>query len=95
MILGDPHYASTQRIRLWKILDRCRGISYDKLGSFDAAIDDFSKVLDLEPSNVNAFFNRGSAYDSKGSFELAVSDYMHALDLDTNGASTGDQPEAQ
>lgn len=58
------------------------------MGLFAEAVADFTRVLEVEPQNVNAFFNRGSAYDSLGDFELAVSDYMHALDLDTqNGAA--------
>ena len=35
-----------------------RGISYDKLGQFEEAIADFTRVLELDPSNVNAYFNR-------------------------------------
>ena len=35
-----------------------RGISFDKLGQFAEAIADFTRVLELDPSNVNAYFNR-------------------------------------
>jgi hypothetical protein len=35
-----------------------RGISFDKLGHFHAAIDDFNRVLQLEPNNSVAYFNR-------------------------------------
>ena len=62
----------------------CRGISYDKLGQFEDAIADFTRVLELDPTNVNAFFNRGSAYDSLGQYEKAVADYTRALDLDSS-----------
>lgn len=47
---------------------------------------DFTTVLRLDPTNVNAFFNRGSAYDSLGQYEQAVADYTHALDLDSSSA---------
>ncbi len=43
-----------------------RGISYDNLGEFELAIDDFSRVLALDLCNLNAFFNRGSAHDALG-----------------------------
>ena len=36
----------------------CRGISFDKLGQFEEAIADFTRVLELDSSNVNAYFNR-------------------------------------
>ena len=48
------------------------------------AVDDFTTVLKLDPTNVNAYFNRGSAYDSLGQYEKAVADYTHALDLDSS-----------
>ena len=35
-----------------------RGISFDKLGQFEEAVADFTRVLELDPSNVNAYFNR-------------------------------------
>ena len=50
------------------------------------AVADFTTVLKLDPTNVNAFFNRGSAYDSLGQYEKAVADYTHALDLDSSSA---------
>ena len=48
------------------------------------AVADFTTVLKLDPTNVNAYFNRGSAYDSLGQYEKAVADYTHALDLDNS-----------
>ena len=45
-----------------------------------------SSVLELDPTNANAYFNRGSAYDSIGDFDAAIADYTRALDLDM-GAS--------
>lgn len=48
------------------------------------AVADFTTVLRLDPTNVNAYFNRGSAYDSLGQYEKAVADYTHALDLDSS-----------
>ena len=50
------------------------------------AVADFTTVLKLDPTNVNAYFNRGSAYDSLGEYEKAVADYTHALDLDSSSA---------
>ena len=75
----------------------CRGISFDKLGDFKKAVIDFTTVIKLDPSNVNAYFNRGSAFDSLGQYDKAVSDYTKALDLDNSSgeaiSSTGTQLE--
>lgn len=64
----------------------CRGISFDKLGVYDAAISDFNRVLELEPHNSVAYFNRGSTYDSMGAHDQAIADFAKALELDPNHA---------
>lgn len=66
----------------------CRGISYDKMGKYESAVADFTTVLQLDPQNVNAVFNRGSSYDSMGQYDKAVADYSRALDLDASIASS-------
>lgn len=70
----------------------CRGISYDKLGHYDAAIQDFNRVLQLEPNNSVAYFNRGSTYDSLGMHDAAIADFSKALELDP-GTSSSPLPE--
>ena len=36
-----------------------RGFAYDKLGLYDQAIKDYSSALEIDPSNVYAYYNRG------------------------------------
>ena len=52
------------------------------MGDFQAAIRDFSTVIELDPNNVNAYFSRGFSHDNNQDTESAVMDYMHALQLD-------------
>ena len=35
-------------------------------------VHDFSSVIDKDPQNANAYFNRGSAYDSIGDYNKAI-----------------------
>lgn len=70
---------------------RCRGISHEKLAQYDEAIKDFTRVIELDPHNINAFFNRGSAHDSNGAYQLAVKDYTAALSLEQNAPKAGQQ----
>jgi len=74
-----------------------RGISFDKLGHFDAAIDDFNQVLLLDPTNSVAYFNRGSTYDSIGMHDAAIADFGRALELDpgTQQAASSPGPDSQ
>ena len=49
---------------------------------YKEAVKDFSRVIEIDPQNANAFFNRGCCYDSIGELDLAISDYSVALELD-------------
>lgn len=53
-----------------------RGISYDKKGEYELAIRDFSTVIDIDPSNANAFFNR---YGDLSNLFHQIS--MHAVEV--------------
>jgi len=47
-------------------------------------------VIEIDPDNANAYFNRGCCYDSVGELDLAISDYSVALELDMrNGGGAG------
>lgn len=39
-------------------------------------------MIEIDPQNANAYFNRGCCYDSIGELDLAISDYSVALELD-------------
>ena len=52
---------------------------------YQEAIADFTKVLELDSGNANAYFNRASTFDSQGAVALAIADYTRALELDAEG----------
>lgn len=51
-------------------------------------------MIEIDPDNANAYFNRGCCYDSVGELDLAISDYSVALELDmrNGGNDAGDNP---
>ncbi|MBN1190690.1 MAG: tetratricopeptide repeat protein [Dehalococcoidales bacterium] len=51
---------------------------------YDAAIADYSKAIELDPSRGIAYSNRGAAYSAKGENEQALDDHNHAIELDPN-----------
>ena len=63
-----------------------RGRSYDKLGQHQRAIEDYDKVIELDPNNAEAYNNRGSSYHSLGQNERATEDFDKAIELDPNNA---------
>ena len=82
LFLQQSLYHCTQTTAVTRLADL-----HHKCTLYDLqAVADFTTVLKLDPTNVNAYFNRGSAYDSLGEYEKAVADYTHALDLDSSSA---------
>jgi tetratricopeptide (TPR) repeat protein len=41
-------------------------------------------VIEEDPLNANAYFNRGATHDSIGAYDKAVADYSRALEIDQN-----------
>lgn len=46
-----------------------------------AAIDDYSKSIELEPTYARAYYERGLAYHSLDSLNYAIADYTMAIEL--------------
>ena len=64
------------------------------MGQYKEAIRDFTRVIEIDPDNANAYFNRGCCYDSVGELDLAISDYSVALELDMrNGGNNNGNGE--
>jgi tetratricopeptide (TPR) repeat protein len=52
------------------------------MGSIDESIEDFTRVLELDPDHINAAYARGACENRRGNFEKAIEDYQMALDKD-------------
>jgi protein O-mannosyl-transferase len=58
-----------------------RGLTYDDMGQFDKAIEDFDKAIMLDPSDHKAYTNRGMLYGKMGRFDKAIEDFEKAIAL--------------
>ncbi len=56
-------------------------------GDFDAAVSDYTKAIELNPSAATALFGRGIAYFNKKSYDLAIADYNKLIELTPKNAS--------
>ena len=65
-----------------------RGLAQQKLGRMNQAIEDYTKVMDLDPGHVNAAYARAACYNSKGLFAKAIDDYNLALTKDQDKLSS-------
>ena len=45
------------------------------------AIEDSTKVIELDPTNASAYSDRGRAYEMKGLYDLAIEDFTKAIEL--------------
>jgi len=61
-----------------------RGICYRNLGQHEKAIEDNSKVIELDPDNAYAYKNRGLSYEVLEEYEKAKADRAKAEELEKN-----------
>jgi tetratricopeptide (TPR) repeat protein len=58
-----------------------RGLAYAKQRSFDQAISDFTKAIEIYPNYAEAYYNRGIAYYGRAEYDLAWADVHKAEEL--------------
>ena len=56
-----------------------RALTYKSAGSFDLAMADYNKALEIKPDDTEAFSNRGNIYLMTGRYDLALADLNKAL----------------
>lgn len=64
-----------------------RGAAYGALNNLQAAIQDISEGLKLNPDNKNGYFNRSIAYYNAGQLENSLKDYQSYLKYDPYNAN--------
>ncbi|MEI6425351.1 MAG: tetratricopeptide repeat protein, partial [Lentisphaerota bacterium] len=52
-----------------------------RMGSFSEAIDDYNKVLEINPDAADAWYGRGLAYFKKNDIKQALSDYNKVIEI--------------
>ena len=66
----------------------CRGIYYKETDQMDKALKDFTKDLELDPSDVEILQFRGNIYFGKGKDDSAYADYNRAVKIRQDNALT-------
>lgn len=65
-----------------------KGYDYDIKEDYDNAIFAYTKAIELNPQDGDAYNNRGAIYDIKGEYDLAITDYTKAIALNPQDADT-------
>ena len=68
-----------------------QGLSLSGSKRYEEAIKAFSKAIDRDPRNADAYYNRGIAWYQKGDYGQAIADYTKALEINPNFADSYDQ----
>jgi Flp pilus assembly protein TadD len=58
-----------------------RGILYDVEGKYQQAVDDFTKYLNLVPTDDGIYNSRGISFQKMGKHREAVADFSKAIEL--------------
>ena len=58
-----------------------RGVAYRQKHEYEAAINDFERAIDLNPSYFFAYYNRGVVYYKTHNYDLANADFDEAIEL--------------
>ncbi|WP_143735340.1 tetratricopeptide repeat protein, partial [Porphyromonas gingivalis] len=59
-----------------------RGVGCCIVGSYEEAIKDYSKAIELDGKFAHAYYGRGNVYYKKGANEEAIKDFFKAIELD-------------
>ncbi len=59
-----------------------RGNAFGKTGDYQSALDDFNRVIELNPEDPDAFYNRGLTYKKLDRIDEAFADYSDAIRRD-------------
>lgn len=71
-IRRDPRLAEAYRLR---------GQALDQMGAPHRAIQDFTKYIELKPSDAKGYIQRGDVHNFNNEHEMALADYSHAIKL--------------
>jgi len=63
-----------------------RANCYFKLHEFEKAVNDFTKVIEMDSLSSTSYYNRANAYIYSEKYELALVDIEKAILLEPNGA---------
>ena len=63
-----------------------RGNRYSRNGSYELAIADYNKAIEMDPGFSEAHYDRGFSFYEMGSYEEAIADLTRAIELSPDDA---------
>ena len=63
-----------------------RGNRYSRNGSYERAIEDYNRAIELDGAFAEAYYDRGFSFYEVGLYEEAIADLTRAIELDPEAA---------
>ena len=79
-ITGKPSRGLYQELEDYAL--ELKGLRQFRAGDYEEAAGTYAVIIQRQPQNANAYFNRGLSYRNAGLLALAMDDYDVALRLD-------------
>ena len=64
-----------------------RAFCFAKLGNYQSAIDDYTKILEKDENNTHALYNRAISLDKMGRIKEAILDFTRIIELEPMNAN--------
>lgn len=68
-----------------------RGLVHEVSGSYDLAIEDYTRAISLNPNLWSAYFGRGNSYYEKGDYDQALEDFNIAVSMNPDSTDANYQ----
>jgi len=81
----DLNFYLDRKGQHYEVIDQ-RGVLYTKMKRYNKALNDFKKVIQLNPSFAEVYNHRGILNFSIGNYQLALVDYSRAVSLNNDYA---------
>ena len=86
--LGEPrdvvNYTQSAQLNSTDVIHFSRDYTYLALKDYSSAIEDYTRLLRLNPNDATAYFRRGDAYFDLEDYSEAIADYTQSLQLNPN-----------
>ena len=89
--LGEPrdvvNYTQSAQLNSTDVIHLSRGYTYLSFNDYSSAIEDYARLLRLNPNDATAYLNRGDAYLEQEDYSEAIEDYTQYLQIKPDDAT--------
>ncbi|MCL1855651.1 MAG: tetratricopeptide repeat protein, partial [Clostridia bacterium] len=73
--------------RKWMLLMLVLFIFLPALALSESTVEDYTKIIEANPNDAGAYYDRGCAYSVQKEYDEAIADFARAIELNSNDAT--------